>query len=84
MTVQDFALCPGLHAGAGRIDLPSSAMLLVQAMNPEWAEAVPAMIRDIAIMPASSWAKYWKGAMLFVDWLVHKASQVCFAVMTHS
>ncbi|KAL0018353.1 hypothetical protein WJX79_006177, partial [Trebouxia sp. C0005] len=41
-----------------------------EAMNPGWTEAVPAMIQDIALMPAGTWAKYWRGAMLFLDWLV--------------
>lgn len=53
------------------------AYLCVQAMNPEWAEAVPAMVRDIAIMPSGTWAKYWKGAMLFLDWLVDVDCQAC-------
>ena len=50
----------------------------MQAMNPGWAEAVPAMIRDIALMPAGTWAKYWRGAMLFLDWLVDPDCQACY------
>ena len=47
-------------------------------MNPGWAEAVPAMIRDVALMPAGTWAKYWRGAMLFLDWLVDPDCQACY------
>jgi len=47
-------------------------------MNPGWTEAVPAMIRDIALMPAGTWAKYWRGAMLFLDWLVDPDCQACY------
>lgn len=54
-------------------------VVCLQAMNPGWAEAVPAMIRDIALMPAGTWAKYWRGAMLFLDWLVDAADyQACY------
>ena len=49
----------------------------LQLLNSDWAEAILAMIRDIAIMPAATWAKYWRGAMIFLDWLVDPDCQVC-------
>ncbi len=46
-------------------------MLFLQAMNAGWAEAVPAMLRDIALMPAANWAKYWRGADCQACYLAH-------------
>ena len=34
------------------------------------------MIKDVASMPPATWAKYWKGAMTFLDWLCDPKSQV--------
>ena len=38
---------------------------------------MPAMIWDIALMPAGTWAKYWRG-LLFLDWLVDPDCQACY------
>ena len=46
-------------------------------MNTAWEESVVAMVTDLASMPASTFSKYWRGAMIFLDWLVYPPSQVC-------
>lgn len=49
----------------------------MQGMNPAWDEAVIAIIKDVASMPSGTWAKYWRGSMMFLDWLCDPESQVC-------